>query len=277
MTDVDIDHLRRWIGREETASEGLSPTLVKQFCTTLGAEVSDGDIAPQVIHFCLTQPAAPMDALGRDGHPARGGFLPPVPLPRRMWAGGALEFHAPLRVGQEVTRKSVIKDVVMKQGRSGPLCFVTVEHEIRGAGELAVMERQDLVYREDGSGGAAPKPVGDVPQGDHTTSFMPTPTLLFRYSAMTFNGHRIHYDRDYAQQVEGYPGLVVHGPMKATLMCHFAGKIAGKPPKTFRFRGLAPAFDGAEISLHARKEGEGMKLWTVPAGGPASMEAWAGW
>ncbi len=277
MTDVDIDHLRSWIGREETASEGLSPTLVKQFCTTLGAEVSDGDIAPQVIHFCLTQPAAPMDALGRDGHPARGGFLPPVPLPRRMWAGGALEFHAPLRVGQEVTRKSVIKDVVMKQGRSGPLCFVTVEHEIRGAGELAVMERQDLVYREDGSGGAAPKPVGDVPQGDHTTSFMPTPTLLFRYSAMTFNGHRIHYDRDYAQQVEGYPGLVVHGPMKATLMCHFAGKIAGKPPKTFRFRGLAPAFDGAEISLHARKEGEGMKLWTVPAGGPASMEAWAGW
>ncbi len=277
MTDVDIDHLRSWIGREETASEGLSPTLVKQFCTTLGAAVSDGDIAPQVIHFCLTQPAAPMDALGRDGHPARGGFLPPVPLPRRMWAGGALEFHAPLRVGQKVTRKSVIKDVVMKQGRSGPLCFVTVEHEIRGGGELAVMERQDLVYREDGSGGAVPKPVGDVPQGDHTTSFMPTPTLLFRYSAMTFNGHRIHYDRDYAQQVEGYPGLVVHGPMKAKLMCHFAGKIAGKPPKTFRFRGLAPAFDGTEITLHARKEGDGMKLWTVPDGGPVSMEAWAGW
>ena len=274
---LDLEHLRGWIGREDVQSQVLTPDVLRQFNATFGKDRT-GDVAPALIHFCLNQPAVSMDGLGADGHPAKGGFLPPVPLPRRMWAGGALDLLGPIRVGEEVMRRSVIKDVTAKEGRSGTLCFVTVAHEVTSGGRQVIRERQDIVYRGEGSSApvAASKP-DPAPVGAHVDSVMPSTTLLFRYSALTFNGHRIHYDREYATQVEGYPGLVVHGPMQATMLCHFAERIWGSPPEHFRFRGLAPAFDGTELTLNAEQSEQGLRLWTAPRGGAISMEAFATW
>ena len=277
--EIDIDHLRGWIGREQKDSEHLSPTLVRQFNATFdrdsGTEI--GDDAPLLIHFCLAQPTVPTMALGEDGHPARGGFLPPVPLPRRMWAGGAIQFFGPIRIGETVTRRSVITDVTLKQGRTGPLCFVTVDHDVTSDGLKVMTERQDIVYRgasPTGTTAAAPAP---AVAGEHNRTVAPTAPLLFRYSALTFNGHRIHYDKPYATGVEGYPGLIVHGPMQATLLCQYAADLHGKPPRYFRFRSLSPIFDDADFTLNASTDGAGLKLWTARTGGPVAMEAQAEW
>jgi 3-methylfumaryl-CoA hydratase len=273
---TDIDHLRTWIGREQSASEVLTETLVDQFNATFDRDADEGR-APLLIHLCLAQPIAPMSALGRDGHPALGGFLPPVSLPRRMWAGGAFEFHGPVHVGEEVTRRSVIQDVQLKEGRSGALCFVTVAHEVSADGRAVLSERQDIVYRDIDRGGASPKAPDAAPQGQHVKPVDPTPTLLFRYSAMTFNGHRIHYDREFCIQDEGYPSLVVHGPMQATQLCQFAADLRGAPPKRFEFRSLSPLFDNQGYALNASETPEGMSLWTARDGGPVAMKATATW
>lgn len=272
---LDIDHLRRWIGRIETDSEVLTVTKARQFDATLDrtSDTAPGAPAPLLIHLCLAQPIAPMSALGRDGHPALGGFLPPVPLPRRMWAGGAFSFHAPIRIGATVTRRSTITDVQVKQGRTGPLCFVTLSHEITSDGAPALTERQDIVYREARSAATSLPPA--AAPGLQSRSLMPTPTLLFRYSALTFNGHRIHYDTPFATGTEGYPGLIVHGPLQATLLCHYAQEIKGMAPKHFRFRSLSPLFYDAEVTLNAEESAEGLRLWTARPGGPVAMEATA--
>ncbi|WP_121061053.1 FAS1-like dehydratase domain-containing protein [Chachezhania antarctica] len=277
---VDIDHLRQWIGREQVEAERLSRTLVRQFNATFdrqsGAE--EGDIAPLLIHFCLTQPIAPTSELGDDGHPARGGFLPPVPLPRRMWAGGAFSFQDDIRVGEIVERRSTIRDVVLKEGRTGVLCFVTVEHEIRSGGRDVLTERQDIVYRDaTAPGDTAGRMPERASEGTHRTVIRPTAPLLFRYSAMTFNGHRIHYDKAYVTEVEGYPGLIVHGPLQATLLAQMAADIRGARPTAFRFRSLSPLFDNADFSLNASEDWDGLKVWTARAGGPVAMEARAEW
>ncbi|MCT4495387.1 FAS1-like dehydratase domain-containing protein [Bosea minatitlanensis] len=279
-TPLDIDHLRGWIGREEVATDVLGEDLARKYHATLelpGEAPKPGEVAPRLIHFCLAQPAVPTGLLGPDGHPARGGFLPPVPLPRRMWAGGALSFSGDLRVGDRVRRVSRIADVVLKQGRTGALCFVTVLHRIEAEGEPVLEERQDLVYRgADVPGGAAKAPAG-AEQGDHRRAMQAGPTLLFRYSALTFNGHRIHYDRRYAQEVEGYPGLVVHGPLQAALLYGFATELRGAPPQRYSFRGQAPLFDDDAFVLHAREEGEGLRLWSARQNGPLCMSAEAHW
>ena len=216
---IDLDHLRQWIGRTETRSELLTPAVVDRFNATfdIEAEATDGDIAPAMIHLCLAPSAAPTSALGPDGHPARGGFLPPVPLPRRMWAGGDFSFRGDIRVGETVCRHSTITDVTMKQGRSGALCFVTVEHRISSDDRPVLTERQDIVYRGADPAGGAKKPAvpapAPAPHGAHRVTVVPSAPLLFRYSALTFNGHRIHYDAPYVREVESYPGLIVHGPM----------------------------------------------------------------
>ena len=272
---LDIDHLRGWIGREQTQSERLTETIVRQFNATFDRD-ADTDRAPLLIHLCLAQPIAPMSELGRDGHPALGGFLPPVSLPRRMWAGGAFTFHGPVQVGEDVTRRSVISDVQLKEGRSGTLCFVTVDHEVTADGRPVLSERQDIVYRDVDKGLPAKTPPL-APQGEHQKPVDPTPTLLFRYSALTFNGHRIHYDRTFCTEDEGYPGLVVHGPMQATQLCQFAADLRGTPPTRFRFRSLSPLFDTAGYALHARDTEDGMALWTARDGGPVAMEALAEW
>jgi len=279
--ELDLDHLRSWIGTGETMSENLSPQLVARFNATIGSEVTTeaGTPAPLMIHFCLAQPVAGLDKLGPDGHPARGGFLPPVPLPRRMWAGGDIEFKAPLIVGAEVTRHSTITDVELKHGRSGALCFVTVTHDYSCDGDLCVRERQDIVYRDppETAAPAPMKPDDPAPSGSHHLTVTPTPTMLFRYSAITFNGHRIHYDAPYARDVEGYGGLVVHGPLQATLMAHMAADMAGKPPTQFKFRGKTPLFDDSPFGVHADMTETGVSLWTARDGGPVAMQATASW
>ncbi len=285
---LDMDHLYSWIGKTEVMHETLSPELVERFNATLGSRfsASTGDPAPLLIHLCLAQPALPADQLGPDGHPRRGGFLPPVPLPRRMWAGGEMVFSAPLLIGAQVTRKSVIEDITQKQGSTGGLCFVTVRHEISSDGALAISERQDIVYRDPPartSSSHSDQPTGQsataesVPGGTHTRHIEPTSTMLFRYSAITFNGHRIHYDAPYARDVEGYEGLVVHGPMQATFMAHLAAEVKGKPPKSFTYRGKSPLFAGNPFTVNAAKTDDGMSLWTASSGGQVAMQSEASW
>lgn len=277
--DLDIDHLRSWIGREDSASEVLSPTLVRQFNATFDRTSGEapGDVAPLLIHFCLAQPAVQTAGLGPDGHAARGGFLPPVPLPRRMWAGGEFTFQGDIRIGEEVRRVSTVRDVVLKQGRTGPLCFVTVNHDVTSDGQPVLSERQDIVYREAQNVAGMKTTAAPAPAGDDLMQITPLAAYLFRYSAMTFNGHRIHYDKDYVRDVEGYPGLIVHGPLQATLLCQFAADLKERAPKTFRFRSLSTIFDTADFTVNAQTEGETMKLWTAQLGGPVAMEATAAW
>jgi len=274
--EIDLAHLKSWVGREERAAEVCSAALVARFNATFDrvSGLEDGDEAPPLIHFCLAPPAAPTAGLGPDGHPERGGFLPPVPLPRRMWAGGAFEFLAPVRIGEVVERRSVIEGVEVKEGRTGRLCFVTVGHEIRSGGRLAVRERQDIVYRE--AAGAAKAEPAAAPEGSHCRRVVPSAAFLFRYSALTFNGHRIHYDRDWASE-EGYPGLIVHGPLQATLLVQAAAEVRGEVPERFSFRSVSAIFDDADFTVNAEGEGEGFRLWTARVGGPVAMEARAEW
>jgi 3-methylfumaryl-CoA hydratase len=281
MTEnVDIDHLRQWIGRTTEASDIVTAQLVKGLRATLFQEIGEpkpADAAPFTVHWCLAQPVAPMSALGQDGHPARGGFLPPVPLPRRMWAGGELEFIDALRVGDQATRTSRIADVTTKTGSSGILCFVSVEHLVTTSRGIAIRERQDIVYR-DTSGTLQPASVKPPPVAKHRETHMADPVLLFRYSALTFNGHRIHYDRDYVTKVEGYPGLIFHGPLQASLIVEMAAKLhGGQPPNKISYRGLQPLFEGSEFSINANETDRGMDVWTANSAGQPTMKASATW
>jgi 3-methylfumaryl-CoA hydratase len=283
MTDTpDLDHLRQWIGRSTHASDIVTAQLVKGLRATLFMEIGEpksGDAAPFTVHWCLAQPVYPMSELGPDGHPARGGFLPPVPLPRRMWAGGELEFFDALRVGDEVTRTSHIADVTMKTGSTGVLCFVSVDHLVTTPRGTAIRERQDIVYRNVSAAPSAPaKPAAPPPSAQHCESHMADPVLLFRYSALTFNGHRIHYDRDYVTKIEGYPGLIFHGPMQAAFLVEFASRLhGGTAPRKFSYRGVQPLFEGSEFSVNANETNAGMELWTANAAGQPTMKASATW
>lgn len=283
MTEkLDIDHLRQWIGRSTEATDIVTAQLVMGLRATLFQEVGEpkkGDAAPFTVHWCLAQPVFPMSMLGPDGHPTRGGFLPPVPLPRRMWAGGEIEFLQPLQVGDESTRTSRIADVQVKSGSTGTLCFVSVEHSISSPRGTAIRERQDIVYREmTSSAPASTKAPPPPPKAQHRETHVSDPVLLFRYSALTFNGHRIHYDRDYVTKVEGYPGLIFHGPLQAALIIEMAAKLhGGKAPKKFTYRGLQPLFEGSEFSVNANETADGMELWTANAEGQPTMKGTAVW
>lgn len=280
QTLPDIRHLRLWIGREEVASDVISVDLIRKFNAVLDLSTDEpplGAPAPLLIHYCLAQPVAPTVLLGEDGHVQRGGFLPPVPLPRRMWAGSRIIFHGDLFSGDEIRRIARIADVAFREGRSGALCFVTVEHRIEVAGLLKIEESQTIVYREAVTGQDAGKPAGPAPVGRNSRPISLSTPLLFRYSALTFNAHRIHYDRAYATCIEHYPGLVVHGPLQATLLLNYATELNGKAPARFTFRGLSPLFDDDDVSLHATADDAGMKLWTACNGGPVAMSAEASW
>jgi 3-methylfumaryl-CoA hydratase len=285
MTDkLDLDHLRQWIGRTEEASDIVTAQLVKGLRATLFLDIGTpkaGDAAPFTVHWCLAQPVYPMSMLGPDGHPTRGGFLPPVPLPRRMWAGGEIEFLEPLRVGDEATRSSRIADVAVKTGSTGTLCFVSVNHEITTSRGIAIRERQDIVYRDVATGGQNATPAKSAsapPTAKHRESHMADPVLLFRYSALTFNGHRIHYDRDYVTKVEGYPGLIFHGPMQAAMLVEFAAKLhGGIAPKKFSYRGVQPLFEGSEFSVNANETAAGLDVWVANSEGVPTMKGTATW
>ncbi|MBR0756696.1 MaoC family dehydratase N-terminal domain-containing protein [Bradyrhizobium jicamae] len=283
MTDaLDLDHLRQWIGRSTEATDVVTAQLVKGLRSTLFQEIGEpakGDAAPWTVHWCLGQPVFPMSQLGPDGHPTRGGFLPPVPLPRRMWAGGEIAFIDALRVGDEPKRTSTISDVTIKSGSTGTLCFVAVNHEVTTSRGVAIRERQDIVYREMTKSSAAPtKAPPPPPAAQHRERHVSDAVLLFRYSALTFNGHRIHYDRDYVTGVEGYPGLIFHGPLQAALIVELAAKLrGGKAPKTFSYRGVQPLFEGSEFSVNANDKDGGLELWTANAEGQPTMKAVASW
>lgn len=277
--DADLAHLRGWIGREEIHLAEVTEDLVARFHATLdrpGVPPRRGEPAPRLIHHCLSPQTVPTATLAEDGHPQRGGFLPPVPLPRRMWAGSTVRFHHDIHVGDTVERRSSIVDVSLKQGRTGPLCFVTVEHALSVDGEQVITERQDIVYR--GAESAAPgQAAAAAASGRHSSTVEPSAPLLFRYSALLFFAHRIHYDRRYTMEVEHYPGLVVHGPLQAVLLLNFATDLRGTPPDRFSFRSGAPLFDDAPFTLNADETGDGLTLWTAREGGPAAMKAEAGW
>jgi 3-methylfumaryl-CoA hydratase len=254
-----------WIGWGYTRSEPVSDRLIAQYRATLAGYLAAAEV-PVGLHWCLVPDVV---------EPARLGFLPPVPLPRRMWAGGELEFHAPLEPGEMVTRETVIDDVTFKQGRSGQLGFVTQRHVYRVEGAPRITERQDIVYREDPKPGQArvPARAQDWP-GSETWHLTPDPTLLFRFSALTFNGHRIHYDHPYATQVEGYEGLVVHGPMQAVWMMNLAVHVANRTVRRFSYRGLSPLICGAAVAIEARETAGGLDLRVRRAAdGVATMEA----
>jgi len=273
---LDIDHLRKWIGTERRSTDVITPRLANGLAAVLDrdCDLAPGSPAPPGIHWCLAPEIAPMSALGSDGHPARGAFMPPVPLPRRMWAGGALRFTGSFRVGDEVCRVSRIVDVAGKAGRTGTLCFVTIGHDYSTPAGLVLSERQDLVYRALDAAPAGEPRETDLPEPERRAEVDGTATLLMRYSAVTFNGHRIHYDLDYCRDEELYPGLLVHGPLQATFLLQMAADMdGGRMPSRFDFRATAPLFHGAVFSLNGRREPEAVRLWVANDRGVATMEA----
>lgn len=275
--DLDMEHLQSWVGSTESVTDQVTDSLIDRFCATFYDKLwpMEGGV-PLGLHWCLAPPAAPGDLLGADGHPKRGGFLPPVPLPSRMWAGGELLFHDLFRAGDKVSRCSEVKNVVLKEGSSGPLVFVTLEHLCSVGDRLIITERQDLVYKNANPkqaelAGAQADPVGGETRqsGSHAVNSVD----LFRYSALTFNGHRIHYDRDYACGEEGYPGLVVHGPFQTTLLMNRAAELCGGVPARFSFRGVAPLIEGVDFQIKEALDGDGGALWCETTGGKRTMKA----
>ncbi|SFG22143.1 3-methylfumaryl-CoA hydratase [Novosphingobium sp. CF614] len=265
-----------WIGRSEEAHDVLDPARGNALRASMGETraLVAGEALPPLYHWLYFWNVRPPEGLGPDGHPAKGGFLPPVALPRRMWAGGRLRFIRSLRLGEKIVRSSTIRKVETKSGKSGTLVFVTVEHIVSGESGVAVMEEQDLVYRDAPPAGAAPAPPREAPAppAEWRETIMPDPVLLFRYSALTMNGHRIHYDRPYAIGEEAYPGLVVQGPLQATMLAGLAARRLGADLATFDFRGMAPAFDGASLHICGEQDASGANLW-AEQGGIRTMSA----
>jgi 3-methylfumaryl-CoA hydratase len=274
--------LTAWIGRSETLHDTLHPTPVRALDATLDhppVDAAPGTPLPPLWHWLYFLPLHRQSEIGPDGHARRGGFLPPVPLPRRMWAGSRFEFRTPLCVGDAVERRSTIADVTLKDGRTGRLVFVKVRHEIRanGAAEPALVEFHDIVYREARRPGDVDPPPQPAPQGaPWQREIVPDDVLLFRYSALTFNGHRIHYDRRYVTEVEGYPGLVVHGPLIATLLMDLLRRHAPQAEvATFRFKAVRPTFDLHPFRVCGEMQADGrtVKLWAQDHEGWLTMDA----
>lgn len=264
---LDMDHLARWVGREERASDLITPALVDRFRATLGGPLLG-------LHWCLAPPTVPMSEVGDDGHPQKGGFLPPVPLRYRMWAAGETTFFGDLPNKGAVERHSMIEDVTLKQGNTGPLVFVNVVHRYHAEEELKLQERQTIVYKE--TAAAAPSKLGEPFGADFQQVLQTNAVLLFRYSALTFNGHRIHYDEPYARNVEGYEGIVVHGPMIATCLMQLAASEAermGRALENFSFRGVSPAISGDDLQLLGQREEGGFILEARNAAGHVKMKA----
>jgi 3-methylfumaryl-CoA hydratase len=274
---IDLDYLRDWIGRRQVAAQFIDPFPARALAGLLdwAEEPSAGDELPPAWHWLYFLDTPSRAATGVDGHPQRGGFLPPVPLPRRMWAAGKLQVLAPLVIGQPANKVSTVRGVDLKEGKTGPLVFVTVGHELHQDGRVCLLEEQNLVYREAPSA-PAPLPPGELPAtaGEWSGKVTPDPALLFRFSALTYNGHRIHYDRDYATREEFYPALVVHGPLLATLLLDFLVRERPDAAVTrFEFRALRPAFDTDPIRLRGQPEDFGASLWTVDPSGAVGMKA----
>jgi 3-methylfumaryl-CoA hydratase len=277
-------NLEDWIGRTESLDDVVTATPCAALAATLDRDPvrpEPGTPLPALWHWLYFLPLARQSEIGPDGHPKRGGFLPPVPLPRRMWAGSQLEFHAPLRVGDRIRRVSTIEGVSRKTGRTGTLVFVRVRHLVHanGAADPAITEFHDIVYRDaPRPGDASPPPQAAPLAPPWERQWVPDDVLLFRYSALTFNGHRIHYDRRYVTEVEGYPGLVVHGPLIATLLVDLLRRE--RPDATvqrFEFRAIRPTFDLHPFSVCGAPQADGrtVRLWGRDHEGWLTMDATA--
>ena len=280
VTPELLAHLQTWQGRTETIDDQITAAPVRALGATLDRDDAPpvaGTELPPLWHWLYFLPHHRQSEIGPDGHAKRGGFLPPVPLPRRMWAGGRLQWHEPLRVGDAVQRRSRIESVTHKSGRTGDLIFVLVKHEVHGPRGLALSEEHDIVYR------AAPQPGDPVPPPTQAEAgapwqrrLQPDDVLLFRYSALTFNGHRIHYDRRYVTEVEGYPGLIVHGPLLATLLLDLVRRHAPQAQvRAFEFRALQPIFDLAPFTVCGQPSADGaeVQLWIRSPDGMLAMQA----
>ena len=269
IDDDTLAKLQAWHGRCETLADDIT------------AAPAAGTRLPELWHWLYFLPHHRQSEIGEDGHARRGGFLPPVPLPRRMWAGGRLHWEAgnPLRVGDKVERTSTIASVTHKAGRTGELVFVLVRHEVRNERGLALTEEHDIVYRAAAAPGEkAPPPTPAPKDAAFSRDIAPDDVLLFRYSALTFNGHRIHYDRRYVTQVEGYPGLIVHGPLIATLLVDLLRRnVPGAQLARFEFRAVRPTFDIAPFRVHGKPgaDGKTFSLWGEDADGWLTMQATA--
>lgn len=273
-----MDDFSDWIGRSETRHDSATAAPLIGLAALLDHETAPPATVPPLGHWLYFVPDARQSTIGDDGHPRRdnGGLLPPIPLPRRMWAGGRVEFLAPIAVGAALIRVTTIAAIRAKRGASGDLLFVTLRHDITADGMSAIREEQDLVYRAAATASAAPSvpPPVEIEPADAVRRLTPDPVLLFRYSALTFNAHRIHYDRDYARDVEGYAGLVVHGPLIATLLIdHARREMPGLAPTRFDFRAEAPLMDGAAFDLCLAHTDYGARLWARDVSGRATMRA----
>ncbi|MFB2595418.1 MaoC family dehydratase N-terminal domain-containing protein [Paracoccus sp. p4-l81] len=279
---IDIAHLQGWIGQTETLTERIAPFPANALAATLDRDdppYADGSPLPPLWHWLHFLPIFKRAQAGYDGHAALGGFLPPVPLPRRMWAGSRLRWLAPMRIGQVLRKVSTVASVTHKAGRSGDLVFVTVRHQVFDGDVLGIEEDHDIVYRQPADPLA---PITAPPPAPDTWAFArditPDPVLLFRYSALTFNGHRIHYDHPFCTGTEGYDGLVVHGPLLATLLLDLLRRQMPEATVTdFQFRALATIFDTAPFSVHGQPQGDGrsIRLWARRSDGALAMDATA--
>jgi 3-methylfumaryl-CoA hydratase len=265
------DDFREWIGRKTEREDVISARTVAEFEATLVPYLFNTGAAPLGIHWCLSPDLVTADLLGGDGHPRLGKFLPDVGLPRRMWAGGEIRLLGAFKTGDVVRKKSVIADLSFKEGKTGKLCFVTVNHSYAVGHAVTVEERQDIVYRAATGLTALLTTPAAVKSAPDAWIIRPTSTMLFRYSAMTFNGHRIHYDEPYARDVEGYGGLVVHGPLQATFMLNLAARILGRPPRIFSYRGVSPLVLSDTISIDATNSDGDLSLRAISSAGVVTM------
>ena len=272
-----------WIGRSQTRQGRLAPELAGMLMgalghpSTPGAATHAGALMPALWHWAAFPDFVPIEGIGADGHPKLGGFLPPLPFNRRMWAGGRLSFSGQLAIGETITKRSEILSIDFKSGSTGDMAFVRVGHDLRGEGGAQIREEQDLVYLAIPDRFRPPRPIPAPKAPLFCEELEADPVRLFRYSAATYNGHRIHYDRSYAIETEKYPGLVVHGPMQATLLIEAATRFTGRAPARFSYRGVHPVFDG-KLTLQAEHDGAGaLKLCTVAPEGHQGMQARFEW
>ncbi len=274
------ENLRDWIGRSEERHDVADLRSTHQLHAAFGRQDALpklGDEVPPAWHWMWFTATDARDALNPDGLAGKAGFLPPVPLPRRMWAGSRLTVHAPLKVGQAIRKRAEITDIAERQGKTGKLIFVSQRYSIFAGNTLAIEEDFDSVFREEAAPGAPVQQPPDAPEGAvWTREIDPDPVLLFRYSAVTFNGHRIHYDQPYATNIEGYPGLVVHGPLTATLLMELArDSNPGKRIAAYSFRAVSPLYAPAKFTVNGKHgaDGKSVQMWAANAQGKLAMQA----
>ena len=271
---LDPEVLGQWVGRREKRLDVIDAGHARAMQATLDLEPSlqDGDVLPALWHWLYFLDHSRTAELATDGLADASPILPPIDLPNRMWAGARFEFSAPVIIGQMVEREREVISVNLKQGSSGPLCFVTLMDSFRADARLLFSEAHEIVYRTPPQKGASPKV--EMPYLEETSeTVVPGPILLFRYSALTFNSHRIHYDPDYCREEEGYPGALVHGPLTATLLCDFAERLCPKPISRFRLKATAPLFSGQPIRLAGRILEGRAHVWAVTSEGGLAMDA----